>query len=424
MQQGSLERSVGLGGAVWLGLGSILGTGVYVSLGLGAGPAGDALLLALVAGAVLAAANGLSSARLAAAFPVSGGTYEYGTRVLHPWAGFTAGWFFLGAKSASAATAALGVAGYVLQPLGAEAETARTALAVAAVALLTALAAGGLSRSNRANAITVTITLVGLFGLVVVGLAALGSGSVRAPEIGAPPTWSGFLHATALLFVAYTGYGRVATLGEEIHDPARSIPRAVILTVLASLVVYGSVAWVALAALGPERLGALTGETAAPLESVALALDAGWMRPVLAVSAVTAMVGVLLNLLLGLSRVVLAMARRGDLPTGFGAIDGRSNSPRRAVVGVGVFVASLAALGDVRLTWTLSAFTVLVYYALTNLSALRLPAGALARAVQVLAALGCAGLAFAVPATAWLVGGIFLVGGFLLRAGIRRSHKP
>src|SRR5690606_6265630 len=148
-------RVVGVPGAVLMGLGSILGTGIFVSLGIAAGVTGPSVIFAVVAAAAVATFNGLSSAQLAASHPVSGGTYEYGYRYLNPTLGFTAGWMFLCAKSASAATAALGFAGYVLVLAGSSTATYRVALALAAVALLTLLVAGGMSRSSRANGVIV-----------------------------------------------------------------------------------------------------------------------------------------------------------------------------------------------------------------------------------------------------------------------------
>src|SRR5690554_3232903 len=172
----SLARVVGLWGAVWLGLGSILGTGVFVSLGIAAGVVGSGVVLATALAALVATANGLSSAQLAAAHPVSGGTYEYGYRWLSPAFGFAAGWLFLLAKSASAATAALGLAGYLLELLGLDGDGARalrTALGVAAALAITAFVAGGIRRSNRGNALIVTVTLAGLVALVAAAIPAI-----------------------------------------------------------------------------------------------------------------------------------------------------------------------------------------------------------------------------------------------------------
>ncbi|HMB68720.1 MAG TPA: APC family permease, partial [bacterium] len=368
-----LRRDLGVAGATLLGLGSILGTGVFVSIALVAGLAGRWTPVAVVAAALVATCNALSSAQLAAAHPRSGGTYEYGYRLLHPLAGFTAGWMFLCAKSASAAAAALGVAGYLLHLARVEGGEATPWVAGACVALLTALVAGGLRRSSVVNTIIVSVTLGSLVAFVIAGApAALGN---RLADTGraAAPTLRQMLEATALMFVAYTGYGRVATLGEEVRDPARTIPRAIVATLVVSAMVYLGVAWVGVGVLGPADWLAGVEGAGAPLERVAASLNRPGLPTLLAVGAVTAMAGVLLNLLLGLSRVLLAMGRRADMPAALARVDDRRGSPVAAVVAVGVAVLLLAVTGSVRSTWSFSAFTVLVYYALTNAAALRLP---------------------------------------------------
>ncbi len=224
-----------------MGLGSILGTGIFVSIGVAAGVAGPSVVLAVALGAVVATFNGLSSAQLATAHPKSGGTYEYGYRYLNPLLGFTAGWMFLCAKSASAATAALGFGGYVLLELGVTGEGPRIAVGMGIVTVLTAVVAGGMRRSDRTNAIIVSVTLLALGAFVLAGApAAFAGGRGRFTPLF--PTDGGglpsLLHGTALMFVAYTGYGRIATLGEEVRDPARSIPRAIVITLLVTMVLY------------------------------------------------------------------------------------------------------------------------------------------------------------------------------------------
>jgi APA family basic amino acid/polyamine antiporter len=418
-----LRREVGLGGAIALGLGAVLGTGVFVSLGIAAGIAGPALVPAVALAALVATANGLSSAQLAAAHPVSGGTYAYGRALLHPAAGFAAGWTFLAAKSASAATAALGSAGYALHAAGFEqALWARVALALLLVGATTALVAGGVRRSNLANAVLVAIVLAALGAFVVGG--AVTAGTERLATALDPRTWFGaevgpvaVLHATALLFVAYTGYGRVATLGEEVVAPARTIPRAIVATLAATLGIYLAVAAVAVAVVGPDGLAAATRTAAAPLEVVARGFVLPEIAWIVAFGAITAMGGVLLNLLLGLSRVLFAMARDRELPTFFAAVDG-GGSPRRAVWAVGGGVAALVLLGDLELTWSFSAFSVLLYYGLTNLAALRLPDGArrFPGAIAAFGLLACVGLAAFVPWPVALAGIALLGAGFVLRA--------
>jgi APA family basic amino acid/polyamine antiporter len=393
----------------------MVGTGVFVSIALAAGVAGTLLPAATLLAALVATANGLSSAQLAAAHPVSGGTYEYGYRWLTPVLGFTAGWMFLLAKGASAATAALGFAGYLLRLAGAgsvEGSPLHMALAVAGVLVVTALVAGGIRRSNRGNAVVVLVTMSGLGVLVACALPAVLAGGVARLTPMLPTLGDGeaglasLLHGAALMFVAFTGYGRIATLGEEMREPRRTIPRAVILTMVVVSLLYLAVAVSGLGVLGAEAFGFAAERTAAPLEAVAVALEYPFLPGLVALAAVTAMVGVLLNLVLGLSRVLLAMARRGDAPGALRAVDAARASPVRAVWACGLGVAALALVGDVRTTWSFSAFTVLVYYAVTNLAALRLgPDERLyARWIPATGLVACLALAFRVEPAIWLTG--------------------
>jgi APA family basic amino acid/polyamine antiporter len=424
-----LARIVGVPGAVLMGLGSILGTGIFVSIGIAAGIAGPSVILAIAIAAGVACCNGLSSAQLAASHPVSGGTYEYGYRYLSPALGFVAGWMFLAAKSASAATAALGISGYLLEAVGVSAAAVRVAAAIASVGLLTAVVAGGMRRSNLANTLIVSTTLVALGAFVVGGMrpALAGASEHLAGLVPAGPSGvRDLLHATALAFVAFTGYGRIATLGEEIREPRRSIPRAIVITLLATTALYAAVALVAVAAAGAPALAAATRDAAAPLETLARGFGVPGLAGLVAFGAVTAMTGVLLNLLLGLSRVLLAMSRRGDMPRGLARLEGSEASPRRAVLVIGALVAALAATGSVRVTWSFSAFTVLVYYALTNLAALRLPSEArlYPRWVAVAGLVSCLGLAFWIEPAIWLAGLATIAGGLVLRLALRRAPPP
>ena len=406
-----LARVVGLPGAVLLGLGSIVGSGLFISVALAATIAGPSVVLAVAIAAVVAVFNGLSSAQLAASHPVSGGTYEYGYRYLTPTLGFTAGWLFLCAKCASAATAALGFAHYTLAALALDRHHA-VPVALALVVGLTILVAGGLRRSHVTNTVIVTITLAALAVFVAVGLPGVRVENLAGVTEVEPAS---LFQATALIFVAYTGYGRIATLGEEVRDPARTIPRAMIVTLAATLVLYVAVITVAVGSVGAGELA-----TAAPLEDVAATFALPEVRHVVAVAAITAMAGVLLNLLLGLSRVVLAMARREDLPPALATV--HAESPRRATIATGIAIAGLVLVGDVKATWSFSAFTVLVYYALTNLAALRLPPEQ-RRYPRVFAVAGlgsCLALAFWVEPRVWLVGLGVIAAGLAWRFAYRR----
>ena len=352
-----LQRVVGLPGAILMGLGSIMGAGVFVSLGLGEEIAGPSVLLALALAAVVATCNGLSSAQLAANHPVSGGTYEYGHRWLTPSLGFTAGWMFLCAKSASAATAALGFAMYL-------APDYLLPVSLATLAGLTVITLTGMQRSNTVNVVIVSAVLLTLLAFVAAGSSALRTnGEFLRPFFDANRMPELF-ESTALMFVAYTGYGRIATLGEEVREPRRTIPIAIILTLGLTTLLYLGVSAVSLAhadrqgfqslILLAEKMGGTT---------LSMALSAG---------AALALLSVLLNLLLGLSRVALAMGRRGDLPEATGRVTESTKVPAVATVLVAVVIGGLICVGDVKLTWSFSAFTVLIYYAITNLCAIRL----------------------------------------------------
>ena len=162
-----LERQLGVGGAALLGLGSMVGTGVFVSIGLAAGVTGASVIVAIAIAAVVATCNALSSAQLAANHPVSGGTYEYGYRYLKPVIGFTAGWMFLVAKSASAATAALGFSSYVAAAVPAISAGFVRPMALTLVVILTIITAAGIRRSAQVNLIIVAVTIATLVFLIV-----------------------------------------------------------------------------------------------------------------------------------------------------------------------------------------------------------------------------------------------------------------
>ena len=265
---------------------------------------------------------------------------------------------FLCAKSASAATAALGFAGYVLAAFGVSHEVWRIGLGLAAVVVLTLVILGGMRQSNRTNTIVVSITLAALVVFVLAGIRPLlQNGALHfTPFWGLPgeegSPLRGLLHASALMFVAYTGYGRIATLGEEVRSPRTTIPRAIIVTLIASMILYVSVAVVAVGVAGAGQFAEQTQATsAAEVIAAALACRA---PAILAAGAITAMLGVLLNLLLGLSRAVLAMGRRRTCLQLWRASE-TSKTPEAAVIVVAVLIAALVLIGDVRITWSFSA---------------------------------------------------------------------
>ncbi len=422
-----LKRELGIFDATMLGLGSIVGTGIFVSVAIATASAGSWVLLAILLASLVAICNGLSSAQLAANHPVSGGTYEYAHRWLNPTIGFVAGWMFLTAKAASAATAALGFSSYALALFSGSASGEPSVLltlflAWTALVGLTAVSLAGIKRSAGVNTVLVSITFGALLLFVAVGFFDGLFGSAKPIDLDAfSPVaigWRGILEATALMFVAYTGYGRVATLGEEVKSPRVTIPRAIITTLLCTMALYLAVAAVGVSTVGADAFAAAAKGGEAPLKMVAQHFSAHWMPVVIGIGATVALLGVLFNLVLGLSRVALALARRGDIPSVFATVNSTSGSPTGATLLVAGIIALLISLGSVRMTWSISAFTVLVYYGITNACAIRLDHDE--RLYHTWPAwvglMACLGLAFCVAPTVWIIGCGWIAVGLIYRA--------
>lgn len=396
-----MQRRLGTFDAVVIGLGSMVGAGIFVALGPAAAAAGSGLLIGLAIAAVVAYCNATSTARLAAIYPQSGGSYVYGRERLGPFWGHTAGWCFIVGKTASCAAMALTVGVYAW-PQHAH------AVAVGAVVALTAVNYAGVQKSALLTRVIVAVVLAVLAAVVVMLAGAAEAGRL---DIGTDADFWGVLQAAGLLFFAFAGYARIATLGEEVRDPARTIPRAVPIALGIALTVYAVVAVAVLAVLGGGGLAAAT----APLADAVTAAGHGDLAPVVRAAAAVAALGALLSLVLGVSRTTLAMARDRHLPSALAAVHPRFGGPYRAEVAVGLTVAVLAAFVDVRGAIGFSSFAVLVYYAIANASAWTLrPAR---RIIPALGLLGCLVLAFTLPLTSVLIGsGVIAVGAALYAA--------
>lgn len=376
-----LARNTQLFGAVIIGVGSILGTGAYVSVGLTAAIAGDLLIWAIVIAAFTALCNGLSSAQLASAHPVSGGTYEYGYQYLNRPCGVAAGVLFIVAKSASAATAALVIADYLASVMGLG-DTAEAITSITLLLFFTVFVLAGLRRTNWLNGLLVCISLLGLLVFVMVAFQAEPSGELLHREGSLS-----LFHGAALMFVAFTGYGRIATMGEEIAHPRKNIPRAVWLTLIVVSIIYILVG-MAIVHIWQYKL-LLTSDF-----NIANLVNHSPWRWVVVGGGVVAMGGVILNLVLGVSRVYLAMGRRGDLPASLATLDKDNKAAPMATWATFFTMALIVLLGGIESTWTLSAFTVLIYYSITNVAALKVSQAQrfIPRWVSVLGLLSCVSL--------------------------------
>lgn len=397
----------------------MIGAGVFAAFSPAARAAGNGLLVGLAVAAVVAFCNATSSAQLARIYPVSGGTYVYGREVLGPWWGFAAGWSFVVGKTASCAAMALTFAAYAV-PTGWQ-----KPVAIAIVVALTAVNYFGVTRTALLARVLVVIVLVAL--AVGIGVTARG-GLPHLNELGGIGLVSsgayGILQSAGLLFFAFAGYARIATMGEEVRDPARTIPRAITIALVLTLIVYAAVALTLLGALTPSQLA----QSDQPLVRAISAAASPQFAPVIQISAAVASAGALLGLIAGISRTTLAMARETDLPKWLAGVHPRFGVPNRAELVLAAIVCVVILVADLRNAISFSSFGVLLYYFIANVSAFVQPRDQrrYPRAVQVVGAIGCLALVATLPPVGLVVGIAVVLVGFgyralRLRASGRRS---
>jgi APA family basic amino acid/polyamine antiporter len=415
--EGALARRLGTGDAVVIGLGSMIGAGVFSAFAPAAAAAGSGLLIGLALAAGVAYCNAVASAQLAAQYPTSGGTYVYGRERLGEWWGFLAGWGFVVGKTASCAAMALTFASYAVSG----SEWAQRLAALLAVAALTAANYHGITRTAGLARVLVAASVLALL-IVVVAIATSGNtdtanldgwASLRSGGV------YGVLQSAALLFFAFAGYARIATLGEEVRDPEHTIPKAIPIALGITVALYAAVALASLLVAGPDALAAST----APLATAAKLADAAWAVPIVRVGAAVASLGALLALIAGIGRTSLAMARNGDLPGWLAAVHPRYRVPGHAELAVAAVVSVLVLTTDLRGAIGFSSFGVLTYYAIANAAAYTQPAERRRwpRALNVIGLVACAVLVVALPLAAVAAGLTVLAVGLASRLILRRE---
>jgi basic amino acid/polyamine antiporter, APA family len=393
-----LARRIGTFDAVVIGLGSMIGAGVFAAFGPAARSAGNGLIIGLAIAAFVAYCNATSSAQLAALYPESGGTYAYGQKRLGPFWGFLAGWGFVIGKLASCAAMAMTFASYV-------APSRMRMLAVPAVVALTTVNYFGITKTTLLTKAIVATVLVAL--ALVVGAVWLGGEADPSrlwPLEGARPY--GILQSAGLLFFAFAGYARIATLGEEVIEPRRTIPRAIPIALGITLLVYAAVALSVIAGLDASAIT----QASAPLAAAVEAGRFAWLSPVVRVGAAMASLGVLLSLIAGVSRTAFAMSTNEDLPAFLSAVHPRYRVPHHAELAVGLIIATIASIADIRSAIGFSSFAVLTYYAITNAAAWTLEPEQRRwpRALSALGLVGCSMLALTLPMASAFGGGAVL----------------
>ncbi|MDM7922734.1 MAG: amino acid permease [Pyrinomonadaceae bacterium] len=408
----TLKRDIRLIDAVGIGLGAIIGAGIFVVTGVAAGVAGPAFVIGLVIAGIAATCNALSSAELAATYPQSGGTYEYGYRLLNPWFGFAAGWMFLAGKLAAGGTVALGFGAYFSALVPA---VPPVYAAVAAAVILTAANLFGIKKAGRLNTAIVSVTILTLVYFVIAGIPSFDAANLSQFM---PHGFSGVAESAALLFFAYTGYARIATLGEEVHEPKKTIPRAVIITLVVSVVLYIAVALVAVGTSGSASLAA----SASPLQAAAQKFTIPGVFWIVGVGAATAMFGVLLSQIVGISRMMFAMARRGDLPSALEHVSRSRSVPDVGIVLSGAVIVTLAVFGTLQFVISAAAFTILIYYGIANICALKMEKAdkLYPKAVAVVGLIFCIAMAASLPLVTIAAGLSLLAAGFIFRVIFRK----
>ena len=412
--QPALARRIGTGDAVVVGLCAMVGAGVFVAFAPAAEAAGAGLLIALAVAAVVAFCNAVASAQLASSYPSSGGTYLFGREVLGPWWGFLAGWGFVVGKTASCAAMAITFAAYAL-PASASPWWQR-GVAVGAVVLLTLANLRGVTRTAQVARVLLAATLLTLTVALVV---TYGGGERAATPWEGHGGVLGVLQAAGLLFFAFAGYARIATLAEEVRRP-EYLGRAILVALGIAIAVYAVVGVALLLVLGPALA-----DSATPVADAVDTAGAAWAAPVVRVGAAAASLGALLALLAGVGRTSLAMARERDLPTWLTSVHPVHRVPDHAQLAVGVAIVALVCVADVRDAIGFSSCGVLVYYAVTNLAALRQPAEQRRwpRALNVFGLVGCLVLVVTLPVTSVVIGTGVLALGALGRLVVVRGRR-
>jgi len=402
-----LLRSLTLKDAVGVGLGAIIGAGIFVVTGIAAGVSGPAFLVGLLIAGIIATFNALSSAQLASKYPHSGGTYEYGYILINPAFGFSAGWMFLVSKLAGAGFVAIGFGSYFYQlmPIASP-----ITFSVLAVIFLTAANYFGIKKAGVLNLVIVTITLLSLIYLAFSGIPEVNFENFKP---FAPFGISGIAEAAALLFFAFTGYGRIATLAEEVVNPKKTIPKAIIVTIVTAIILYSVISVVAIGVIGTETMAGST----SPLQVVADALNTPAISSIITIGASTAMLGVLLSQILGISRVMLAMGRRSDLPPFFKRIHKRYRVPHIGILITGFIILVLTLIGSFEFIVRAATFTILLYYSITNIAAIKQPKKdrMYGRLIPILGLIGCLAMSVSLPLNIMFSGIGLLLAGFVIR---------
>jgi APA family basic amino acid/polyamine antiporter len=400
---GSLKREIGLFGATALGIGAIIGSGIFIVTGIVAGIAGPAMIVSVAIAGIIALFSALSVAELSAYLPEEGGTYAFAQKLISPFAGYIAGWIWIFSNIFVGAAVSLGFAHYFASLV-----PAVPVKIIAVIICLTFILINylGLKESTLLNNVLVTLKVLILLFFIAFGLGFFNISHLIPP---APSGMTGILSGAALIFFAYTGFARVTIMAEEVQEPEKTIPRSIYLALGISTVLYVLVSIIAIGLVGSSDLA----QSGFPL-AVAIAVTGSPVAVLLiSAGAMISTASVLLTTIMGISRIMFAMARNNDLPAFLSTISPRFSTPHYAIWTTGVCMIGAILLADLSLVVAVSTFTMLVFYFIANIAALRLPRKhqRYPSVVPVIGAITCTGLVVFLEINSWIIGIIGLATG-------------
>jgi APA family basic amino acid/polyamine antiporter len=397
-----LKRTLSLLDATSIGIGAIIGAGIFVVLGVAVGYAGPAVIISMVIAGTVALFTALSFAELGSAIPKQGGTYEFAYELISPFVAFVSGCLWLFGQTVAGAAVSLGLASYFVAmfpffPL--------KVVAVSAALVLTVLNLVGTKHSAMVNNILVLTKIVILCLFVGFGVFQVNSHNYAQ---FAPNGFVGILQGAGFIFFAYVGFGRIAALGEEVKNPKRTLPLAILLSLVISVVLYIATG---LVATGLQDYRVLAG-SGSPLADAARATGNFTLVTTISFGALVATVSVLLTNLIGLGRVSFAMARNGQLPKSLAKIHSKFGTPYISILFTGALMAVLAFVSDLRQTVAITGLSLLSTHIILHVSAIRLrkkvPDLKTFKApfyplIPSLGLVSCIILMFSLPVEAWIV---------------------
>jgi len=403
--------------ATAISVGAIIGAGIFVVTGIAAGLAGSALIISMLIAAGISLFTALSFAELTAWQPREGSIYEYAYQLLSPLAGFLVGWMWMLSNTFAGATVALAFAHYLTELFP---TLPAHWLAALLCIVFAALNFFGIRQSARLNNMIVVAKL-----LILAFFVIFGSAHIRMDNfIPFAPFRVGILYSACFIFFAYGGFARVAIVADEIKDPRRNVPRAILLSLAVSTIFYICVGMVAVGLSGASALA----HSPSPLTTAMRATHHPAASSLISVGALLATASVLLTSILGVSRMAYAMARRNDIPQALSRLHPRHNTPTYSIWITGGLMTVLVLTIDLSKAVAISTFALLFYYSLANISALRLRVEKrrYPRLVPVLGAASCLALLvfiFFASSTAWIIGCAGLILGLVYYAA-KKHIRP